>query len=138
MLEHADAERAEHRRAGRAEQAHRDLHAQPVDTARAQTAAEADSAAQRLAARGLDTEAVALEGDAAASIVRYAAGQRIGTVVMGSRGHTGLARLILGSEPPGAVIDAGNIRCTGKARELAASMKDFRENPKKFLRLKIF
>jgi nucleotide-binding universal stress UspA family protein len=77
-----------------------------ADEAREATAAEAETATQRLAAAGLDAEAVALEGDAATEIVRFAETRRIGTVVMGTRGHTGLTRLILGSVARNVLLHA--------------------------------
>ncbi len=84
-------------------------YAKSADEAREQTAEEADSAAHRLADAALDAEAVALEGDAATEIVRYAEGHQIGTVVMGTRGRTGLARLILGSVARNVLLHA---RCS--------------------------
>jgi nucleotide-binding universal stress UspA family protein len=68
-----------------------------VDEARREVQKEADSAARRLADAGLEATAIALEGDPAAEIVRFAKERKVGTIVMGTRGHTGLARLILGS-----------------------------------------
>ena len=58
---------------------------------------ESSGAAHRLAEAGLHAVPVALEGDAAAEIIRFAAERTIGTIVMGTRGRTGLARLFLGS-----------------------------------------
>ena len=77
-----------------------------ADEAREETAAESETAAQRLAAAGLETEAAALEGDAAAEILRYAQACGIGTVVMGTRGHTGLARLVMGSVARNVLLHA--------------------------------
>jgi len=77
-----------------------------ADEAREETAAESETAAHRLAAVGLETEAAALEGDAAAEILRYAQARGIGTVVMGTRGRTGLARLIMGSVARNVLLHA--------------------------------
>lgn len=77
-----------------------------VDEAREEVREEASTAAQRLAEAGLRTEPVALEGDAATEIVRFATEREIGTIVMGTRGHTGLARLILGSVARNALVHA--------------------------------
>ena len=68
-----------------------------VDEARRQVVEEAQTAAKRLAVAGFQTTAVALEGDAASELVHHAGQHNTGTIVMGTRGHTGLARLILGS-----------------------------------------
>jgi nucleotide-binding universal stress UspA family protein len=68
-----------------------------ADEARQETEREATGEAHRLVDAGFAAEAVTLEGDPAAEIVRYAAERGVGTIVMGTRGHTGLARLILGS-----------------------------------------
>jgi nucleotide-binding universal stress UspA family protein len=72
-------------------------YATSVDEARREVAAESATAAQRLTEAGLDAEPVVLEGDPAAEIVRFAAERGTGTIVMGTRGHTGIARLLLGS-----------------------------------------
>ena len=77
-----------------------------ADEARAQTAAEAETVAHRLAAAGIDSDPIALEGDAAAEIVRFAESRRLGTIVMGTRGHTGIARLILGSVARNVLLHA--------------------------------
>ncbi len=81
-------------------------YARSVDAARDSSAAEVRAAARRLADAGLQAEAVPLEGDPASEIVRYAATQKIGTVVMGTRGHTGLARLLLGSVARNVLLHA--------------------------------
>ena len=47
-----------------------------------------------------------LEGDPAAEIVRFATERGIGTIVMGTRGHTGLARLVLGSVARNVLLHA--------------------------------
>jgi nucleotide-binding universal stress UspA family protein len=77
-----------------------------VDAAREASVGEARSAALRLTAAGLRAEAVALEGDPAAEIVRYAGSHKVDTIVMGTRGHTGLARLLLGSVARNVLLHA--------------------------------
>jgi nucleotide-binding universal stress UspA family protein len=67
---------------------------------------EADTAAGRLGNIGLDARPIVLEGDPASEIVRFAAERGIGTIVMGTRGHTGLARLILGSVARNVLLHA--------------------------------
>jgi nucleotide-binding universal stress UspA family protein len=68
-----------------------------TDEARKEVAEESETAAHRLADAGLAATPIVLEGDPAAEIVRYATERSTGTIVMGTRGHTGLARLFLGS-----------------------------------------
>jgi nucleotide-binding universal stress UspA family protein len=77
-----------------------------ADEARKDVREEAEGEAHRLADAGLDTRAIALEGDPAAEIVRFAAEHQVGTVVMGTRGHTGLTRLILGSVARNVLLHA--------------------------------
>jgi len=77
-----------------------------ADETRGEVARESETAAHRLAAAGLDAEADALEGDPAAEIVKFAEANHIGTVVMGTRGRTGVARLILGSVARNVLLHA--------------------------------
>ncbi len=77
-----------------------------ADTARAEIAEESRSAARRLADAGFTTTPVVLEGDPAAEIVRFATERGTGTIVMGTRGHTGLARLFLGSVARNVLLHA--------------------------------
>jgi nucleotide-binding universal stress UspA family protein len=77
-----------------------------VDEAREEVREEAETAAGRLAAAGLSAEAVTLEGDPAAELVRFATERHTGTIVMGTRGHTGLARLLLGSVARNVLLHA--------------------------------
>lgn len=77
-----------------------------ADEAREETAAEAKTATHRLLEAGYDAEAVTLEGDAAAELVKYAAAHSIGTIVMGTRGRTGLTRLLLGSVARNVLLHA--------------------------------
>lgn len=78
-----------------------------ADEARQATEREASGEAHRLVDAGFAAEAMTLEGDPAAEIVRYAAERKVGTIVMGTRGHTGLARLILGSVARNVLLHAG-------------------------------
>jgi nucleotide-binding universal stress UspA family protein len=77
-----------------------------VDDARGEVEEESRTAAHRLADAGFNATPVVLEGDAAAEIVRFAAARHTGTIVMGTRGHTGLARLFLGSVARNVLLHA--------------------------------
>jgi nucleotide-binding universal stress UspA family protein len=77
-----------------------------VDDAREEVRIEADTEAHRLADAGLAAAPVTLEGDPATEIVRYASERGTATIVMGTRGHTGLARLILGSTARNVLVHA--------------------------------
>ena len=77
-----------------------------VDEARQEVAEASQSVANRLSDAGLRATPVVLEGDPASEIVRYAAERRAGTIVMGTRGRTGLARLVLGSVARNVLVHA--------------------------------
>jgi nucleotide-binding universal stress UspA family protein len=77
-----------------------------VDDARAEVQEEARSEAHRLDDAGLVATPIALEGDPATEIVKFATDHDIATIVMGTRGHTGLARLILGSTARNVLLHA--------------------------------
>jgi nucleotide-binding universal stress UspA family protein len=77
-----------------------------ADETREEVRREATSEAHRLADAGLDATAFELEGDPSTEIVRFAATHDIATIVMGTRGHTGLARLILGSTARNVLLHA--------------------------------
>lgn len=79
---------------------------QTLEEARRHVAAESSAAATRLRDAGLESEAVGLQGDAAGEIVRFAAERGTGTIVVGTRGHTGLSRLILGSVARNVLLHA--------------------------------
>ena len=81
-------------------------YAQTADEVKSEVAADAANQAHRLEAVGLRATPVALEGDPAAEIVRYAAEAGIATIVIGTRGRTGLARLILGSTARNVLLHA--------------------------------
>jgi nucleotide-binding universal stress UspA family protein len=67
---------------------------------------EATTEAHRLVDAGLEATAFELEGDPSTEIVRFAATHDIATIVMGTRGHTGLTRLILGSTARNVLLHA--------------------------------
>jgi nucleotide-binding universal stress UspA family protein len=80
------------------------LYADAIDAFARSSAAETASmeatsaaAVDRLRASGLDAEAVVREGDPAREIVAVARDRQAGVIVVGTRGQTGLQRLILGS-----------------------------------------
>jgi nucleotide-binding universal stress UspA family protein len=77
-----------------------------VDEAREEVQAESAGEAHRLTDAGLSARPIALEGDPATEIVRFATERRCGTIVMGTRGHTGLARLLLGSVARNVLLHA--------------------------------
>ncbi|HET7830349.1 MAG TPA: universal stress protein [Candidatus Limnocylindrales bacterium] len=81
-------------------------YAQHVDEAVREVAGVSSATAARLRDAGVDAEGVALEGDPAGEIVRYAAERGTGTIVVGTRGHTGLSRLILGSVARNVLLHA--------------------------------
>jgi nucleotide-binding universal stress UspA family protein len=83
-----------------------DSYTRSVDEARESVNQEASTAAARLAIAGLMTDAVVLDGDPAAELVRFATERRTGTIVLGTRGHTGLARLLLGSVARNVLVHA--------------------------------
>ena len=68
-----------------------------VDEARSQCRAIAEAAAARIAAAGFETTAAVREGPSAEEIVAAAQPLDDGLVVIASRGHTGITRLVLGS-----------------------------------------
>jgi nucleotide-binding universal stress UspA family protein len=79
---------------------------QAVDEARQERREVADATAARLREAGRDAHGVVLEGDPAGELVRFAEERGTGTIVMGTRGHTGLARLILGSVARNVLLHA--------------------------------
>jgi nucleotide-binding universal stress UspA family protein len=83
-----------------------DSYTRSVDEARDSVRDEASTSASHLAIAGMITDPVILEGDPASELVRFAAERRTATIVMGTRGHTGLARLLLGSVARNVLIHA--------------------------------
>jgi nucleotide-binding universal stress UspA family protein len=66
----------------------------------------ADSAAERLQSSGLSVEKAVRQGDPRAAIVDEAAEWAADLIVVGSHGHTGLTRLLLGSVAQAVVAHA--------------------------------
>ena len=74
-----------------------EAHAKDLAEARAEHTRIAEETTARLRARGRQAEAAMRTGDAAAEIIAAAADVAADLVVIGSRGRTGLARVVLGS-----------------------------------------
>ena len=72
-------------------------HAEDVRIARQTHERQAEDAAERLRAAGREARSSVPEGDAAAAIVAVAGEGGADLIVIGSRGRTGLTRLLLGS-----------------------------------------
>ena len=70
---------------------------QSVDAARKERRDEVAATAARLATSGRTVKAELLEGDPAHTLIEYARTDAIGTMVLGTHGRTGFARLVLGS-----------------------------------------
>ncbi len=77
-----------------------------ADVAREQTAAIASRTADKLAAAGRQARSEMHEGAPASAIVETATALGVDLIVMGTRGHTGLARLALGGTARSVVIHA--------------------------------
>ncbi len=77
-----------------------------LEEARAATKRVAEDAAGRLRDAGYLASPVMLEGDPAHEIVEYARNHGAGTLVLGTRGHTGLRRLLLGSVARNVLLHA--------------------------------
>ena len=74
-----------------------EAHAKDLAEARAEHMRIADETTARLRARGREAEAAMRTGDAAAEIIAAAGDAAADLVVIGSRGQTGFARIVLGS-----------------------------------------
>ena len=81
-------------------------YAESVDEAIRQANAMAALAAERLGKAGFAARSAYREGDAAHEIVEYARIHETGLIVVGTRGHTGLARLLLGSVARNVLLHA--------------------------------
>jgi nucleotide-binding universal stress UspA family protein len=80
-----------------------------VDDARRQVREIADAAALRLVQAGLDATGEARDGDPSHVIVEAARAAGAGLIVMGTRGHGGLTRMVLGSVARNVLLHA---RCS--------------------------
>jgi nucleotide-binding universal stress UspA family protein len=74
-----------------------DAYARDIEEATVRHKSVADAAARRLSAARRRVRAAVRSGDAATEIVEDAATRQADLIVLGSRGETGLARLVLGS-----------------------------------------
>jgi len=87
-----------------------------VDEARRIAAAEAEAAADRLTQAGLDASWEQRDGDPAGEILRAATARGADLIVTGTRGNTGLSRLVLGSVAGNVAVHAHCsvlvVRCT--------------------------
>jgi nucleotide-binding universal stress UspA family protein len=81
-------------------------YAESVDEAIRQAEAMASTTAERLGKVGFAARSAFREGDAAHEIVEYAKVHEAGLVVVGTRGHTGIARLLLGSVARNVLLHA--------------------------------
>ncbi len=81
-------------------------YSESVQDARREHAALVDVSADRLADAGLMTAVEVRDGDPAACIVKVAGELGADCVVMGTRGHTGLTRLLLGSVARNVLLHA--------------------------------
>ena len=83
-----------------------DSYVRSLDEAREQTRELAATAVTRLNEAGYVATPVVRNGDAAHAIVEYAKRCRAGLLVLGTRGHTGLKRLLLGSVARNVLLHA--------------------------------
>ena len=81
-------------------------YSEAVETERRTMKAECEAAAERLHDAGFVTTAQVRDGDAAHQIVACAREREAGLVVVGTRGQTGLRRLILGSVARNVLLHA--------------------------------
>jgi len=81
-------------------------YAQGTAAERRATTAECEAAAARLRRAGLDASAEVREGDPAHEIIAAARAHEAGLIVVGTRGQTGLRRLILGSVARNVLLHA--------------------------------
>lgn len=83
-----------------------DAYARADATDTATVASECAAAAGRLRAAGLDAEPEVRKGDPAHEIIEAARARGAGVIVIGTRGRTGLRRLILGSVARNVLVHA--------------------------------
>ncbi len=92
-------------------------YARDVEAAREATRALAHRSADELRATGLTASPFVMEGDPADTIVEFARSRPASLVVVGTRGHGGLARLILGSVARNVLLHApGSVLVVREAR----------------------
>jgi nucleotide-binding universal stress UspA family protein len=77
-----------------------------VEAARKECAAIAETTTARLRDAGMSVTAEVRDGDPAHEIVEYARERGAGLIVIGTRGHTGLKRIILGSVARNVLLHA--------------------------------
>ena len=82
------------------------LYEQSKEDVNREASAVAAAAVARLDEAGFRAQAIARSGDPAQEIVAYAKEQRTGLLVLGTRGHTGLRRLMLGSVARNVLLHA--------------------------------
>ena len=85
-----------------------ETYVEDVDAARAAAGKLASTTAHEFSRAGLHATSLALEGDPAHTIVEYAHGRPNALIVMGTRGHGGLARALLGSVARNVLLHAPN------------------------------
>ena len=83
-----------------------DRYTEAVDAERSVRTVACDAAADRLRAAGLDASSEIRSGDPAHEVVAAAAATDAGLVVVGTRGLTGLRRLVLGSVARNVLLSA--------------------------------
>lgn len=100
-------------------------YARDVDLAREETRGVVTRTQERLRGAGLSATGHVLEGDPAHAIVEFARSRPQSLVVLGTRGHGGLARLVLGSVARNVLLHAAGsvliVRESHVAAEGAAS-----------------
>jgi nucleotide-binding universal stress UspA family protein len=95
-------------------------YAKDVESAREATRALAHRSADELRAAGLTAIPYVMEGDPAHTIVEFARARPASLVVVGTRGHGGLARLILGSVARNVLLHApGSVLVVREAQSQA-------------------
>jgi len=95
-------------------------YARDVESARQGALATAEQTAEKLRSAGLPATAELLEGDPADRIVEFARSRPGALLVLGTRGHGGLARLVLGSVARNVLLHAaGSVLIVRASRQVA-------------------